>query len=238
MNEINNLIYTLEINYTDNLGLPTLIHVEFHDNGLEVKSFKIGDTCITEETINGRVLGGKFENLTECCGYRYDYQNGEDLLNINPQIPIYTAVSLINMKNTQSDFLSAKLVLSSIVRNDYRVIILNEGNLNIIKTVSAENEKSEHCCLQETVNLLKLRDGESFVENNKKRVYKIDDRCVIEENQILENNDIKSHLIELSNILSQNPQNYKELLKIKNQNEKTHDINEEKTLWINIWSLL
>lgn len=215
MKEINNLIYTLQINYTNDSGLNTSISIKLHDNGLEVKSVKVGNICITEETINGRVLSGRIDNSEGYCGYKYDYQNGENVLNINPNISLDTAISLINKTKMESDFLSAKLILSSILRSDYRFIILNKGNLSIIKTVSAENEKSENCSLQENIDLLKLDGAESFVEQHKKRVYKIDNEFVIEESQTLVDNYIKLQLNELSDIISQNPQNYKELTELK-----------------------
>lgn len=225
MMKINNLNYALEINYINNLGLNVSIFVKFHDNGLEIKSIKLGDVCITEETIKGRVLSGKFEDSNEYCGYRYDYKKGGMLLNLNPQISIDEAVSLINKKGMESDFLSAQLVLSSILRNDYRVVILNEGRLKIIKTISALNDKSECCCLQESVDLLKLDGEESFVEQSKKTTYKIGDKCVVVETQTMIDCDDKSQFDQLANILSQNPQNYKELIKFKNQIQKTSNIN-------------
>lgn len=231
MKEINNLIYTLEISYKNQSGIDTSISIKFCDNGLKVKSLKIGGTCVTEETINGRVLSGKFENLDGFCGYRYDYQNGENLLNINPNTPISTAISLINSTKMASDFISADLVLSSISRNDYRVVILKKGNLNITKTISAENEKSEHCSVQENIELLKLEGEESFVEQSKKRLYKIDNKCVIESDNVLVDSDIKLELSELADILSQHPQNYKELIEFKNQIQNSiihNSTNEEK----------
>jgi hypothetical protein len=221
MTEINNLIYTLTINYTNKSGLDTYISVEFRDDGLKIKTAKVENVCITEETINGRVLSGKFENLDGYCGYKYHYQNGEFLLNINPNISISTAISLIDNKKMEPDFMSAEFVLNSIMRNDYKIVSLNKGNLNIVKTVSAKNEKAEHCSVQESINLLKLDGEETFVEHYKKRVYKIDDDCVIEEAQTDVDSDIKSYLTELSTILNQNPQNYKQLIELKNQVKKT-----------------
>ena len=220
MKEINNLIFKLEVNYTNNSGLDVSVFITLRDDGLEIKSIKVGNVSVTEETINGRVLSGRYDNSDGYCGYKYDYQNGENLLNINPNIPISTATSLINKTKVTSDFLSAKLVLSSILRNDYRVVILNEGNLNISKIVSAENEKSEKCSLQESLNLLKLEGEEIFVEQHKKRVYKINDDCLIEEAQAVSDSDIKKQLDELSCVIDQMPHNYKELIELKNKIQK------------------
>lgn len=217
MKKINNLIYILEIKYKNKSGLHTSISIKLHDSGLKIKSVRVGNTCITEETINGRILSGKFENPDGYCGYRYDYQNGENIQNINANISIDKATSLISTKKMKPDFISAELVLSSIVRNDYSVVILDKGCLYITKTISAENEKLEKCCLQENIELIKLEGEKSFVEKNKKSVYKIDDKCVIEENNNLDSNDIKLQLNELSDIISLNPQNYKELIQFKNQ---------------------
>ena len=61
MKEIKNLIYTLEINHKNNSGLNTSIYVKMHDNGLELKSFKVGNVCITEETTHGRILSGRYD---------------------------------------------------------------------------------------------------------------------------------------------------------------------------------
>ena len=219
MHEIKNLSYSLLINFVNKSGLDSAISVKFNDSGLKVKSVKVGNVCVTEETINGRVLSGRIDNSDGYCGYKYDYQNGENLLNINPDIPINTAIALINKSKVQSDYLTAELVLSSIVRNDYRVVVLDDGNLDIIKTVSAENESSQQCCVQETLNLTKSQGEEYFVEQDKTRVYTIDDRLVE-----------KAEISELSDIVSQSPQSYKELIEIKNQIQKSHTLNREKIL--------
>ena len=232
MNEINNLIYGLKINFTSKAGLDSSIFVSFGDNGLKVKSIRIGKDCITEETINGRVLSGKFDNLNGVCGYRFDYRNGENLININPNVSINDAVSLINRIKKEQDFLMAELILSSILRNDYRVVILNEGNLNIIKTVSAENENAELCSVQENINLSKSMGDESFVIKNQSKVYQIGDKCIIDENEPGDDSEVKSQLSELLDILCKSPKTYKELIEIKKQiQEKTiiHSTNKEKS---------
>ena len=226
MNEINNLIYGLEINFVNKAGLDSSIFVSFSDNGLKVKSVSVRNDRITEETISGRVLSGRFDNLDDFCGYKYDYQNGENLLNINPSVPISDAVSLINKTKKESGFLVAELILSSILRGDYRVVVLDEGHLNIIKTVSAENEKSEHCSVQEIVSLSKSKGDESFVVQGKNKVYQIGDKCIVDDSEM------KSQLSELLDILYQNPKTYKELIELKKQfqeNAITNSTNIEKS---------
>ena len=222
MNKINNLIYTLEIKYTNNSGEKISITVKFCDNGLETKSIRVGDVCITEETIKGRILSGKFENANEYCGYKYDYKNGENLLNLNPQISIDTAVSLINKKKMETDFLIAMLVLSSVLRGDHRVVVLNNGRLNIIKTISAEDDNLEKYVLKEISDLLKLDGEEKFVVQDKKIICKIGDNSNIEEIGLLADGDIKFNLIKLSLILSKYPQSYKELIELKSQLQKNN----------------
>ena len=232
MNEINNLIYGLEINFVSKAGLNSSIFVSFFDNGLKVKSIRIGNDSVTEETINGRVLSGRFDNLDGFCGYKYDYQNGENLLNINPNVSINDAVSLINKIKKESDFLTAELILSSMLRGDYRVVVLDEGRLNIIKTVSAENEKAEHCSVQEIVNLSKSKGEESFVVQDKSKVYQIGDKCIVDGNNAVDVSEIESQLSELLEILCQNPKNYKELIEIKKQIQEkffTNSTNKEKS---------
>lgn len=226
MKEINNLIYTLEINYENAPGLKTSIYTQFHENGLEIKSIKVGDVCVTEETINGRVLSGRYENLDGYCGYRYDYQNGENLLNINSAVPIHTASALINSTKMKPEFLSAKLVLSSVSRNDYRVLILNKGKLNVVKTVSAENENSEPCSIQENLELMKFVGEKSFIIKNKKTAYQIGDASIIEDTQQQTDNVIKSELHELFEIFSQCPQSYKDLIMFKESAQKPADASE------------
>lgn len=219
MNEINNLIYALEINFTSKTGLDSSIFVSFGDNGLKVKSIIIGKNRVTEETISGRVLSGRFDNLDGFCGYKYDYQNGENLLNINPSVSINDAVSLINKTKKEQDFLIAELILSSILRNDYRVVVLNEGYLNIIKIVSAENEKTELCSVQENINLSKSMGDESFIVQNQSRVYQIGDKCIVDDSEV------KSQLSELLDILCKSPKTYKELIEIKKQIQAKNLIN-------------
>lgn len=233
MKEINNLTYTLEINYTNKDNLSCFISIKLCDNGLEMKSIKVGDICVTEETINGRILSGRIENLDNYCGYKFDYQNGENLLILNPDVSLSDTISLINNTKMSSDFLSANLVLSSISRNDYRVVILDDGCLSVTKLVSAENEKSEVCSVQENINLIKLEGEKSFVEQNRKRVYKINNNTVFEDYQTPTNNNLKQKLNKLSDIIIQCPQNYKNLIELKNQTQKLNvndSSNEEKMI--------
>ena len=230
MQEINNLIYKIEIKFINNSGIKSTVSMELHDNGLKVKVLKVGDVCVTEEKINGRVLSGRIDNTDGYSGYRYDYKNGENLLNINPTVPISSSTSLINSTKMKSDFISADLVLSSILRNDYRVVILNKGDLNIIKTVSSKNKGLGKCSVQERINLLKLDGEESFIEKSKKRVYKIGGK-VIDESQALSDGDIQSQINIFSQILNKNLQTNKELIELTDKIKAQHMlVGGEKTL--------
>ena len=88
MEEINNLTYNIQINYVNISGLMVSISKKINDKGLETNSIQVGDICITEETINGRVLSGKYENSTSYCGYKYNFEknNEEYLVNINEDV--------------------------------------------------------------------------------------------------------------------------------------------------------
>ena len=208
MKIINNLTYNLQISYIDNSGSDIFINIKIQDDGLEIKSFKIGDVCITEETINGRVLSGRMDYQDSFCGYRYNYDKNTDeyLININPEIPINDSVSLINNAKMDKSFLGARMVLSSIARDDYRVFSLQQGDLKVSKTVSAENENSEKCLFQEERSFFKA-DGEGFfVEKQSEQVFQIDGK---------RDESFKSNLKELIEILKQNPNNYKSLLTAK-----------------------
>ena len=87
--------------------------------------------------------------------------------------------------------------------------------------------------MQEISNLLKVNFEEGFVEQDKKRFYKKGDNYVEENSLKLAGVNAESDYIELSTILSSNPQNYMELIELKNQIQKSSVVdfvNEAKTL--------
>jgi hypothetical protein len=65
--------------------------------------------------------------------------------------------------------------------------------------------------------MLKLEDEERFVEQYKKRVYRIDDKCEVEECPKLVDSDMKKQLKGLSYIIGKHPQNYKDLIELKSK---------------------
>ena len=217
MRTINNLTYELKVGYVNDSGLNVFINQKMNDNGIEVKSIQVGDVTITEETTEGRVLSGRFDNGKSFCGYCYNYERNDAdyLVNINKDIPLETGISLINKTKMDSNFLTAKMVFNSILRNDYRVCLLREGELNITKIVTAENEDCEKCSFQESISLSKQNGMESFVEIFNEKTYKIDGNTTIENGQNTYHNDIKTQVKELEDIAKQNPKNYKELISLK-----------------------
>ena len=219
MQEINNVIYSTQINYVDDKGSKVSITKKIDDKGLEMTSIQVGDICISEETINGRVLSGKYDNSVFCCGYKYNYEkdNDEYLVNINKDVSLGSAVSLINKTKMQSEFLSAKMVLCSILRNDYRVITMRKGNLNVIKTVQAENENQERYFLEENSYLSKSEGEELFSETKREKLCKVNDNCVNVNNNI-------EKLRDLIAVIKQNPSNYKELQTLKMSLNTAHTI--------------
>ena len=72
MKTMDNLIYTIQADYINNFGENVSICKKIYSSGLELNSVQVEDTCITEKTINGRILSGKLTNNKFCCGYRYD----------------------------------------------------------------------------------------------------------------------------------------------------------------------
>ena len=216
MEKINNLKYTIQINYTNNSGSPVSIRREINECGLEMNSTKIGDMCLSEETTYGRVLSGIYENQNTFCGYKYNYgrNNEEFLVNINQETTLETAINLINKTKMESGFLSAKMVLSAVSRNDNRIFAIKSGTVNLIKTVTAENENKEIYFVQENIMLTKTENEESFSEIKKETIFKIDDEYIISSKHNVE------ILNELAEIIKLNPTNYKELINSK-QNSQT-----------------
>jgi hypothetical protein len=217
MNAISNLTYELQIKYINNFGENVSIYKKICDNGLETNSFQIGDVCITEETINGRILSGRYDEQNVYCGYKYNYDRNDEkyLENINKNILIEKASNLINNTKMKSNFLSAKMVLSAVSRNDYKIYAIKSGEITIKKKVTANNEKKEKCVLRKSIVLSKIDKQEVLSETNREITYKVGDECFVEDAKEDVDNDIKTKLKELIEILNKNPNNYKELIELK-----------------------
>ena len=209
MEEMHNLTYSIQVDYINAKGLNVSICKKVNDKGLETNLIKIGDVCITEETIKGRILSGRIDVNNTYCGYRYNYDKGADeyLVNLNDNVLLDTAVSMINKTKMQSDFLTARMVLVSVLRGDYRVLSLDKGNLSIIKTVTAENEQTEKCYVQENIVLTKNEGEKVFTETKKEMI------CAINGNKNVEN--VKIKLKELIEVVNKNPYCYNELIVLK-----------------------
>ena len=107
MEVINNLKYSIEIRYKNDNDVNVILKKEMNDKVLESNSTQIGDVCITEETINGRILSGRYDDKETSCGYRYNYEanNSDYLISLNDNISIENAVNLINKTQKEMDFL-------------------------------------------------------------------------------------------------------------------------------------
>jgi hypothetical protein len=210
-----NLSYELKIAYTDNSGANVVVYKKICEDGLEIKSIQVGDVCITEETINGRVLSGRFDDKKTVCGYRYNYEkdNEEYLVNLNNNVPLSKAVGLINDTKMSSAFLSAKMAFVSIARNDYRVFAIKNGAINVDKIASAENSQAESYSYQESLVLSKEDGDETFVEISKTHSLQINDASIAETSQNYD--DAKEKLSELAMVVDKNPSSRQELVKTK-----------------------
>ena len=220
MESINNLIYEIKINYINESGLNVSVYKKVCENGLEANSIQIGDVCVTEETINGRVLAGRLDTQESYCGYRYNYERSDSkyLTPINENVLIETASSMINKVKMETSFLSARMVLSSILRNDYRVCCLNQGALDVTRTVYAENDSSKKYLFHENSFLTKLAGEESFSQNQKEKFFMIDDN-VLDLSDGYVSEKIKEVIKALEEIAHQNPSGYKELIDLKNNSQ-------------------
>lgn len=208
---IQNLKYNLQVIYKNDIGDGVSIFRELCDDGFETRSIQVGEKKISEAMINGRILSGKFEDKSLQCGYLYNYDRDDEeyLTRLNQEISIETATALINKTKMLPEFLSAKMVFSSLLRNDYRIFAMKNGEINVIKTLAADNEKGEKCVFQENIVLSKIDEEEMFKEIRKERTYKIEDIIVGE------NTD--SGLKELVEVLKKNPNSCTELIGAQNK---------------------
>ena len=236
MENIKDVAYEIKINYVNSSGDNVSACKRMQSDGYQLYSIQVGDICVTEETIDGRILGGRYEDKGFYCGYRYDYKDGEMLININDDVLINDAVSLIDKTKRRQEFLSVSMALSVLLRNNYRVVVLDKGSIDIKKTVSSVNDKNESCSFQENITISRVEGDETFKEQHKEHIYKINNDCVVDKfiyddksdkPKILNNDlisgqseefrkDVKSQLRELVDVIKQSPKNYSELSKLVN----------------------
>jgi hypothetical protein len=219
METLNNLAFFIQVDFINDSGHPVTISRKIQDNGLETNTIQVDDVLISEETINGRVFSGTFESKDYFCGYKYDYENGsgERLLNLNENVPLDTAINLINKTKSSPEFWNAKLMLSVLMRNDYKIYAIKQGSIDFSKSVSAENEKHQNCSYTEFLHLSKQSGEERFSEKGKEIAYEIDDKFISEnDSNKKECEALKSEMKELVEIASLSPNDCKDLIKIKN----------------------
>lgn len=222
MSALTNLTYQLKIHYVDNSGANVVIYKKICDNGLEVKSIQVGDICVTEETIAGRVLSGKYEDKKTVCGYRYHYEKdgAEYLENINEKVPLASAINMINKTKMTSAFLSAKMTFVSISRSD-KVFSINDGTIDVEKTAFAEDNQSQLYQYKESSLQTKTPGDETFFETSKTCIYQIDD-SVVESPLDVD----KENFSTLAAVVDKTPTTYKELIETKTttQTQPTLDL--------------
>lgn len=218
METINNLIYDIQIDFINDSGKNVTISKRIQDNGLEIISFQVGDVLVTEETINGRVLSGRFEDRDSCCGYRYDYsKNSSDyLVTTNNAFSLGDTVNLINKAKMTSDFLNAKMVFTTLTKADYKLFSLKKGHIDLTKSISASDENHKINTYSEFIHLLKEEGNEYCQEESVERSYEIGDEFVSENSTNQKKcEDFKTKMKGLLEIFRENPNNYKNLIKAK-----------------------
>ena len=215
---MNELTFELKLNYVNENGEKVSISRKVCEDGLEISRVQVGDVCITEETICGRVLSGRIDGVENPGGYRYNYGvgAGELLENLNKEVPIGTAVNQINKTKMTREFLSAKMFFISISRDDYRVYQENKGDLEMVKIVTSKSEDLKEYCFQERTFISKAQGGKSFVEKGKERSLKIDGDYVLLGAQETRNEPYNEELEKLMEISRNSPHDYKDLLTLKN----------------------
>ena len=225
MKTIDKLSYKIVVQYKTSTNTPITVSKSMDDLGYETNSIQIGDVCVTDKTIQGRVLSGTLNSSGTVCGYIYNYSknNDEYLTCINPNIPIDIATSLINKTKMTEDFIKARMVLISIMRQDNNIYALPSNTAKVTKTVSAIDEHNQQHVYKEQISLTKHKGTDTFVEKRKVRTYKVGKKSVTE-NHTLTNtttstlkadDTIKNEVLALLDICNSNPQNYRELLHSK-----------------------
>lgn len=221
MNSLSDLTYQIKVEYTNDNGSTVIISKQIEQNGIETTSTQVGDVCITEKTINGRILSGKLMNNELCCGYQYNYDGNREnyLININEEIPLDKSIPLINKTKMNSDFLVAKMTFLCALKKHYDVISLQNNAINLYKTVSASNNSNTYN-IEQNILIAKSKNIDTFEEIKNESIYRIDRNFIIEDNLSSDNNNIydqmlynylKSNLKDLLMIIEKNPNNSKAL---------------------------
>ena len=108
----------------------------------------------------------------------------------------------------QRDFLLTRMALGPILKDEYKIFALRQGEIFITKTASAENEKDEKCVYQKSFTLSKTETDECFTKIHEEQSYKIN-------NQPISEKDAQMELNGLFEIVNNNPTTYKDLIASK-----------------------
>jgi hypothetical protein len=228
---MSNLIYSVQVDFINDSGEKVSVVRTMYDTGLESNSIKVGDVCVIEETINGRVLSGTYRSSELECGYRYNYEseNLEDyLVCTNSDVSLNKTVDLINKTKMKHEFFYGLFTFNIVLRKDYRILTLKNPNIAVTRTVSSIDDTSMECECKESVAILKSSRDDIFKERAKRTVYRIDGDVVGDEfSSIAQGNNIEIQMSEqdgakfddLRAILEQKPRTHKELLDLLKRGE-------------------
>ena len=221
MQTIQEIVYELTVNYKNNNGDDVECCMRINDSGLETKSIQVGDTRITKETINGRVLSGRYEQKDILCGYVYDYSKYELPVSINENSSVQKAEDLIEETRKRQDFhLADSLIMYVSICKDKILSLKEVKDFKLTKTIIAKTAEEEELLLQE-ITMFKLKDKQYYSEESKQRIYKIDNSRVDMQNGLNKEND--EHKFEkLIDILDKKPKNYLDL-SLENKNTTQAD---------------
>ena len=230
---LNNIEYEINVEYIDKTGKNISISHKMNDQGSEIKTIKIEDQTLTEETLNGRRVSASFNSKDEKCGFRFNYEEEDPdkyLVSLTKDKTPEQAADIISHKTSVgSVFNEPRYILSPIQEGSLKIVMLESGEINVTRTVSAQNENSDNYLYKECVCLSKTNPEEECVEKSKASLYQINDIKVeeavniqtVETEQNNEGNtegmsleeisDIKSKLDCLVKVAMANPKGYKKL---------------------------
>jgi phosphatidylserine/phosphatidylglycerophosphate/cardiolipin synthase-like enzyme len=98
--------------------------------------------------------------------------------------------------------------------DDYRVFSVNEGNIKIINSVTAENEEGKQYTFQESILLFRVKGDKYFNEVDSERMYIIDGNVFLMSGNN-EGDDIEIQFKELVEVSHQKPYKIKQLIDLK-----------------------
>lgn len=144
---------SLEVRYTSADGKNVKIISHEHNPGTTTLITSIEDSGrvveLTEQTIKGRVLGASIKTNDESMGYRYDYSNGEMLVNLNPEHDMACVLKQIQSWQNDQTIKQAKYFLT--LAKHGQLLLIPKDITNVVATklnsetaeVATEEESGE-----------------------------------------------------------------------------------------------